>query len=169
MSNEIQFIRECAARGLSKSRTAELVGVWPASFGDYLECVGLGDLEFVNGYRSISANEGKQRSGLTRTGVPQTYLTEEDRQVIRQRNLDRAPKYTAFGVTGTLNQLAAQFGVVSKEAVRLRVKGGMSMEDALKTPRSDFVAKPRKNPDSHPWRVDACISIANHRARQEAC
>lgn len=169
MANELQFIRDCAARGLSKSRTAELVGVWPASFSDYLECVGLSDVEFVNGKRSVSANEGRHRSGLTRTGVPQTYLTEADRQVIRQRNLDRAPKYTAFGVTGTLNQLTDQFGVVSKEAVRLRVKGGMPIEEALKTPRSDFVAKPRKNPSSHPWMVDACMSVARHRAEQESC
>lgn len=169
MANELQFIRECAARGLSKSRTAELVGVWPTRFCEYLELIDLGDVEFVNGHRSTSANEGRRRSGQTRKGVPQTYLTDADRANLRQRMLDLAPKHTAFGVTATLGELVKQFATVSKETVRLRLKRGMSIEEALTLPRADFVVKPRKNPSSHPWRVDACMSIANHLARQEAC
>lgn len=168
MRDEKKFIYECAARGLSRCRTAELVGVWPAAFREYLELIGLGDIEFVNGYKSISANEGRRRSGQSRKGVPQTYLTDADRANLRQRMLDLAPKHTAFGVTATLGELVNQFATVSKETVRLRLKRGINIEDALKLPRDDFVVRARKNPETHPWRACARMGFENHRAKQLA-
>lgn len=168
MHDEKRFIRECAARGLSRCRTAELVGVWPCRFREYLELIGLDDVEFVVGHKSVSANEGRRRSGQTRTGVPQTYLTDADRANLRQRMLDRAPKHTAFGVTATLGELVTKFSTVSKEAVRLRLKRGMPIEDALRLPRDDLVVRARKNPEHHPWRTLERMNIDNYRAMQKA-
>lgn len=168
MHDEKKFIRECAARGFSLCRTAELVGVWPCRFREYIGLIGLGDVEFVNGHKSISAQEGRRRSGQTRTGVPQTYLTDADRANLRQRMLDRAPKHTAFGVTATLGELVTKFATVSKETVRLRLKRGMPIEDALRLPREDPALRLRKARESHPWRIYERMDIDNYRAMQKA-
>lgn len=48
----------------------------------------------------------------------------------------RGPKqYTVKGITGTVKQLCAHFGVVSDSCVNYRISHGMSVEDAILTPK----------------------------------
>ncbi len=166
MRDEKQFIRDCAARGYSKSRTAELLGFWPSVFPEYLEVLGLSEVEWVSGHKSKSAQEARHRSGQTRKGVPQLYLTDENREVLRNRIVERSPKYSAFGVTGTLSELTKTFSSVSKNTVQRRIKIGMGIEEALKAPRGDIANRLRKRPDHHPWRVADRISYGNFVERQ---
>ncbi|WP_200840595.1 hypothetical protein, partial [Geminicoccus flavidas] len=46
----------------------------------------------------------------------------------------RCTKYTAFGVTGYLPELAKRFGAVSHKSVRARLQKGMAIEEALTAP-----------------------------------
>lgn len=47
------------------------------------------------------------------------------------------PRYTVNGVTGTVRELAMAMGVVRYGSVNERIQKGMSIEDALFTPRQD--------------------------------
>lgn len=162
--SDVEFIRSCAARGLSKSHTAQLLGFWPSVFPDYLVLLGLDDVEWVKGAESLLAKQARRESGLARKGRTQDYLTEMDRARIRKRNNDLAPKHSAFGVVGTLSELVALFGVVTKVSVGRRIKLGMSVEDALTTPYSR-TTPPRPTTD-HIWKKYSEMSFRNYEGRR---
>ncbi|NNA39240.1 hypothetical protein [Pseudomonas lundensis] len=168
MNKDEAFIRDCAARKYSKSMTARLLGMWPQQLDVLLEFLPMPKVEFVPG--SQSAGAAYQRAGLheSRRGVKQDYLTDADRQRLRDRTREMAPKHTAFGVTGTIPELVARFGVVSLNSVRRRMKlRQMKLEQALTAPRADRdYALSRK--DNHPWRKADEFSYQLHMDRQAA-
>lgn len=167
MKNEsdIDFIRNCAHRGLSKSHTAQLLGFWPAVFGDYLTLLGLDDIEWVAGTRSLLAMQARRESGITRSGRTQDYLTDEDRERLRQQMRNRAPKYKAFGVEGTFPELVDRFSVVSKRSVLMRLKRGMSLEAALTQPRQDQIIA-RQPKTNHIWKRLSEMDFRNREAQR---
>lgn len=55
--------------------------------------------------------------------------------------------YTAFGVTASLSSLVEQFGVVTRNAVALRMRNGVPLEKALTLPAQHL--KPK---DDHFWK-----------------
>lgn len=168
MSKDEAFIRKCAARNYSKSMTAHLLGMWPQQLDALLEHLPLPEVEFVRGSQSAGAAHQRAQLHEARRGVKQDYLTDIDRQRLRNQMRELAPKYTAFGVTGTLPELTARFGVVSHNSVVRRMKRhGLDLEKALTMPRTDReYALSRK--DDHPWRKAEEAGYRLHMDRQAA-
>lgn len=72
--------------------------------------------------------EDRIRKGLDRG------LTLEN--AIKYAQEHRGPKqYTVKGITGTVKQLCAHFGIVSDPCANYRISHGMSVEDAILTPK----------------------------------
>lgn len=168
MNKDEAFIRDCAARKYSKSMTARLLGMWPQQLDVLLEFLPLPKVEFVPG--SQSAGAAYQRAGLheSRRGVKQDYLTDADRQRLREQMRERAPKHTAFGVTGTLPELIDRFAVVSRNSVLRRMKlHSMDLEKALTAPRADWDYRLSRK-ENHPWRKADEFSYQLHMDRQAA-
>ncbi|MCM8743597.1 hypothetical protein [Pseudomonas koreensis] len=165
MNKDEAFIRICADRQLSKSHTAQLMGFWPSAFPGYLEALGLGDINWCDSHQSLMAQQQRRDLHESRRGAKQDYLTDADRQRLRDRMRAFAPQYTAFGVTGTLPELVEKFAVVSKNSVARRINHGMSLEEALTTPRTDIAFRASRKPDNHPWRQFEKRSVAAHRDR----
>ncbi|MBN0336030.1 hypothetical protein JTM51_35805, partial [Pseudomonas aeruginosa] len=77
----------------------------------------------LKGYR-FRDSEGRQRSVAA----------------LRAVNQARRHEYTVFGVTDSLSNLVKRFGCVAKSTVQKRLAKGMSIEQALTTPRSDHLS-----------------------------
>ena len=168
MNKDEAFIRDCAARNYSKSMTASLLGMWPQQLDVLIEFLPLPKIEFAPGSQSAGAALQRSQLHASRRGVKQDYLTDADRQRLRERMRERAPKHTAFGVTGTLPELIDRFAVVSRRSVLRRVKLlGLDLEKALTMPRTDRIyALSRK--ENHPWRKAEELSYQLHIDRQAA-
>jgi hypothetical protein len=135
MSTDLDFIRDCARRGHSFNRTAQLVGFdYSYQLKSLLESLGVNDIEWPNPHRCLARQEQLARLHESRRGKPQSELFPKP--CIGSRH--KAKKYTAFGVTGTLPELVSRFGKVSLQSVRYRMKNGMSIEDALETQRQNY-------------------------------
>lgn len=72
----------------------------------------------------------------------------EQGRLIHETWFATVPRYTVRGVTGTRNELANHFGVVSARTVRHRMAHGWELEAALITPPLPSKGRPRKG---HPW------------------
>ncbi|GLX87846.1 hypothetical protein Pfra02_04150 [Pseudomonas fragi] len=148
--------------------TARLLGMWPQQLEVLLEFIPLPKIEFAYGNKSAGAAYQRAQLHESRRGVKQDYLTDDDRQRLRDAARERAPKHKAFGVTGTFPELVARFAVVSKNAVIRRMKlHDMDLERALTVPRMDQnYATSRK--ENHPWRKAEAASYQVYMDRRAA-
>jgi len=147
--DEIAFIRECAARGLSRSHTAQLLGFWPADFIKYLDVLNIEGLQWQVGRESLLAKNQLQRVHESRRGA---HISEEHKAILAKYRNTNWKQYTAFGVTGTLPALVERFGAVGYNAVLKRMTEGMPLEQALTQPRMDQIIANRARSADHPWR-----------------
>lgn len=155
------FIRECAAKGLSKSHTAQLLRFsrWPP-FINHLASLGLTDLEWCKGANSVLAKLAREALHESNRGKT---ISEGHKAILRKFTAARnaqLPRYTAFGITDSLESLIKRFARVSGGAVRLRIKNGMAVEAALTTPR--LKQKPCRE---HPWNQASRAGAKAHAER----
>lgn len=143
MGNEIQFVRECASKGYSRSHVSKLLGFYPYQLDALLEVVGATDIEFVKGSQSVLARQQREKMYEAREGKPFGRPfgsgTAEELEIGRKGRAKgaaatkaKAKTYTAFGMTGTIPDLVKTFGApVGTNSVRNRIQKGMNVEDAL--------------------------------------
>lgn len=126
-----QFVRDSAARGLSKTATRQALGYSWGSFEAALELIGPVDwpsrgcshLHRLAFERPSEARRAAQRSAIAKA------------REVRSAALRREVR----GVVGNVAELVAHFGVaVSAGTVRRRISEGMTLEAALFTPRQGF-------------------------------
>lgn len=72
--------------------------------------------------------------------------------------------YTAFGITATLSFLVEQFGVVTRNAVVLRMRNGVPLETALTLPPQHL--KPK---DDHFWKFQEKMMFNEFASRNPSC
>ncbi|MGY1417411.1 hypothetical protein [Pseudomonas aeruginosa] len=125
------FIRQSAARGLSRSAVAAALDMSMTKFRPLLDA--LPDIQWpapgesVDFRRSCEARRGR----FTPTNRA---ALEKARAVSRAKSLR-----TVRGVTGTIDELVQAFGIeVSASTVRRRMQEGMPLEAALFTPRQPW-------------------------------
>ena len=146
-TNIEEYIRDMASRGFSRWAVSRALGMHWRKFKELLEY--LPEMEWVSPQQSwdcLRANQ--EKNGVKRT---MTKGLEKAVAAMMAGRRETYPRYTAFGVTGTLPELAERFGVVSHRSILKRLARGMALEDALTSPRNDPIGG-RRNGDSHPWR-----------------
>ncbi|MBN0401353.1 hypothetical protein JTM54_33575, partial [Pseudomonas aeruginosa] len=156
------YIRGMAARGFSRSATAAALGMHWVKFMDLLER--MPDIEWGYPYKSFD----RRRHAKNLKGY--RFRDSEGRRrsvaALRAVNQARRHEYTVFGVTDSLSNLVKRFGCVAKSTVQKRLAKGMSIEQALTTPRSDHLSGLKRKPESHPWKRAERRGVINHRERQ---
>lgn len=156
------YIRGMAARGFSRSAAAAALGMHWVKFMDLLER--MPDIEWGYPYKSFD----RRRHAKNLKGY--RFRDSEGRQrsvaALRAVNQARRHEYTVFGVTDSLSNLVKRFGCVAKSTVQKRLAKGMSIEQALTTPRSDHLSGLKRKPESHPWKRADRRGVINHRERQ---
>ncbi len=146
-TNIEEYIRDMASRGFSRRAVSKALGMQSRKFKELLEL--LPEMDWVPPCQSwdcLRANQ--EKNGVKRT---MTKGLEKAVAAMMAGRRETYPRYTAFGVTGTLPELAERFGVVSHRSILKRLARGMALEDALTSPRNDPIGG-RRNGDSHPWR-----------------
>lgn len=130
-----QFIRESAARGLSRRATRLALGWSFNRFRDYLAT--LGTIEWP----AVGCSIDNQRANEDRRGHC-TPAVAEALACNRQKRTENCRR-TAFGKRGTIEELTKQFGsTASARTVMRRVREGMPLEQALTLP-------PKRTPPSN--------------------
>jgi hypothetical protein len=120
-----QQIKEWAEAGWTRADVAQALGLPLSKFGHYQNSIGF---KWPQG-RSI----GQRRYLASR----QQKGNPEQGKLMHEAYHALLPRYTVNGVTGTIRELAMAMGVVRYASVYERVRKGMSIEDALFTPRQD--------------------------------
>lgn len=124
-----EAIRDMAARGFSRRYAAEILGFSRGKFATIISAIP--DIQWVAPNDSVRNRESRERAkGLLRSEKQREAARKLCAALHAARN-ESFKKYTAFGVTDTLPALTDQFGVVRTQAVRKRLKKGMSIEEAL--------------------------------------
>ncbi|HBP0315948.1 hypothetical protein [Pseudomonas aeruginosa] len=124
--NTEQFIRDSAARGLSRRATMHALGMGPWKFRELLTL--MLDIEWPAKGQSLD----HKRANSQKRG----YCTPALASALDQARKARKDKHThtVRGRTGTLEELVELLpSPVSASTVRRRLAGGMSLEDALLT------------------------------------
>ncbi len=120
-----EYIRDCAARGYSKTMTLEALGLCRETFYTMLDA--MPPIQWPERGKSLAcklANES--RRGTSTPGL--RAAAEKARSTRREKR-----SHIIDGVKATIEAHAARYGV-SDSTVRRRVKAGMTLEQALKTP-----------------------------------
>lgn len=125
MSGDLEArIRECAARGLSQRRAAELLGVNREKFRNMCEAIQPpvrwpGRNQSVDCKRAYEARRGN--------------ATPEQLQALRKAQATNIAKHarTLHGRTGSIEYLA-QFYSVGARTIYRRLKAGKSLEEAVR-------------------------------------
>lgn len=132
---KIEIIRDYAKRGHSFSFTAQLLGTHKVTLRRALAGT---DIRFGDGGQSLAmkrhlADLHESMRGRTRSFSEEALAAmARGREKIREK---KCKKYTAFGVTGYIPDLVKHFGCpVRVESVRVRLRKGMTIEDALILP-----------------------------------
>jgi len=120
-----EFIRDCAARGFSKTMVLEALGLCRDTFYAMLEAMPA--IDWPERGQSLNC----QLSNEARRGVCTPKLRAAAQKAVAARRELRS--HTVDGVRGTIVELAKRHGV-SDSTVRRRMRAGMSLEQALKTP-----------------------------------
>ncbi|MCK2122156.1 hypothetical protein [Pseudomonas sp. PNPG3] len=129
-----EYIRDCAARGYSKTMVLETLGICRYSFYAMLEA--MAPIDWPGRGQSLAcklANEA--RRGISTQKIRDA--SKKAHAAVRAKHLK-----TVDGVQGSVEELARMYSV-SASTVRRRVKAGMTLEEALKTPITP-VAQHRK-------------------------
>ncbi|HGM4968046.1 TPA: hypothetical protein ACKPXL_000148 [Pseudomonas aeruginosa] len=137
--NTEQFIRDSAARGFSRRATRLALGIGPWVFREMLTL--MPDIEWPAKGQSLD----HKRANSQKRG----HCTPALARALDQARQARKDKHThtVRGRTGTLEELVDLLpSPVSASTVRRRVAAGMSLRDALITPRQQ--PKPGRR---HPW------------------
>ncbi|HCK5222520.1 hypothetical protein [Pseudomonas aeruginosa] len=141
--NTEQFIRESAARGLSRRATRLALGIGPWVFREMLTL--MPDIEWPAKGQSLD----HKRANSQKRG----YCTPALASALDQARKARKDKHTHVvrGRTGTIEELVETLpSPVSASTVRRRLAGGMPLEEALLTPATPpFSNYKRENPDDH--------------------
>ncbi len=116
-----EFIRDCARRNLSRRETRLTLGWTEYQFKMILDALP----DVVWPARGCSL--GAKLAAAARRDIPEQNLAMA-RAALRQRAMR-----TVRGVTGTIEELAKHFGVISPRAARARISSGMDLESALTT------------------------------------
>lgn len=125
--NTEQFIREPAARGLSRRATRLALGIGPWVFREMLSL--MPDIEWPAKGQSL---DHKRANSQKRGYCPPALARALDQA--RQARKDKHT-HTVRGRTGTIEELVETLpSPVSASTVRRRLAGGMSLEDALLSP-----------------------------------
>lgn len=141
---DIEFIRNCAKRGMSRREAAEAVGLDYTKFKRFVR--DLAGIPWPKRGKSLSCQRWQEERRGTCPGRQADH--------IRNLNARQHPTYTVRGVTGTIPTLAKHFGAVSKYTVHKRIRCGWDLERALTEPAAKPVPPPpRKLPANHPWRI----------------
>lgn len=129
-----QFIRDSAARGFSRRATRLALGWSFQRFRDYLDT--LDPIEWPAAGKSIdSRRANEERRGHCSPALAAALERNRQRQAEKRRR-------TAFGKTGTIEELVSQVGSpASARTVMRRVRDGMPIEQALTLP-------PKRRPPS---------------------
>ncbi|HCI2604936.1 hypothetical protein [Pseudomonas aeruginosa] len=137
--NTEQFIRDSAARGLSRRATRLSLGIGPWVFREMLTL--MPDIEWpARGCSADHQRANEQKRG--RCTPAQAAALERAHE-----RWSESRRFTVDGVTGTIAELVEHFqSPVHAATVRRRVAAGMSLRDALTTPRQQ--PKPGRR---HPW------------------
>lgn len=120
--NTEQQIREWAERGWTRADVANALDLPLHKFIDYQHSIGY----HWPMCKSI-AHRNRERNDRTAAKL-------EAMSKARQGRLDKLPRYTVFGITGTRRDLVKLFAVVSYTSVHRRMAQGWSIEDAMLTP-----------------------------------
>lgn len=127
-----EYIREYAARGYSKTMTLEALGLCRETFYAMLEA--MPSIQWPARGQSLAcklANES--RRGISTPGL--RAAAEKARRTRREKH-----SHIIDGVKGTIEVHAARYGI-SGSTVRRRVKAGMTLNQALKTPVTPIPAR----------------------------
>lgn len=126
--NTEQFIRNAAARGLSRRATMHALGIGPWVFREMLTL--MPDIEWpARGCSADHQRANEQKRG--RCTPAQAAALERAHE-----RWSESRRFTVDGVTGTIAELVEHFqSPVHATTVRRRVAAGMSLRDALITPR----------------------------------
>lgn len=125
------YIRQSAARGLSRRAVAGALGISYRKLRDMLDS--MPPVEWPGPGRSVDF----LRAHAARRGQP----SEVARRALQRAHAIRRQRasHAVRGRTGTLAELVAAFGVeVSASTVRRRLQEGMTLEQALFTPRQPW-------------------------------
>lgn len=125
--NTEQFIRESAARGLSRRATRLALGLGPWVFREMISV--MPDIEWPARGRSVdNARANQQKRGHCSEAVAKSIAAA--RQARRERHI-----HTVGGHTGLIEELVNLIpSPVSASTVRRRISAGMDLEAALTTP-----------------------------------
>lgn len=125
--NTEQFIRESAARGLSRRATRLALGIGPWVFREMLTL--MPDIEWPAKGQSLDHKRAnQQKRGYCPPALARAL--DQARQARKEKHT-----HTVRGRTGTLEELVDLLpSPVSASTVRRRLAAGMSLEDALLTP-----------------------------------
>lgn len=137
--NTEQFIRESAARGLSRRATMHALGLGRWKFD--LIIGAMGPIEWAKNGTTVGNRLAYEASRGRFTPAQAAALERAHERWSESR------RFTVDGVTGTIAELVEHFqSPVHATTVRRRVAAGMSLRDALLTPRQQ--PKPGRR---HPW------------------
>lgn len=121
MRIEDQII-DCAARKLSRNGAAKELGLTPYKLNMMLSA--MPPIDWPTMGECVGFKEGRKKYKVCTKGI-----------VLAQQACREKANRTAFGVTGSINDLAARFSMFSGNAVRHRIKSGMTIEQALTAPK----------------------------------
>ncbi|ERY49374.1 hypothetical protein Q059_01522 [Pseudomonas aeruginosa BL05] len=137
--NTEQFIRESAARGLSRRATMQALGLGRWKFD--LIIGAMEPIEWATNGTTLGNRLAYEASRGRFTPAQAAALERAHERWSESR------RFTVDGVTGTIAELVEHFqSPVHATTVRRRVAAGMSLRDALTTPRQQ--PKPGRR---HPW------------------
>ncbi|AYL32927.1 hypothetical protein [Pseudomonas aeruginosa] len=139
--NTEQFIRNAAARGLSRRATMHALGMGPWKFRELLTL--MPDIEWPAKGQSLDHKRAnQQKRGYCPPALARAL--DQARQARKEKHT-----HTVRGRTGTIEELVETLpSPVSASTVRRRLAGGMPLEEALLTPAiPPFSNSKRENPD----------------------
>ncbi|MDI3653294.1 hypothetical protein QK396_30850, partial [Pseudomonas aeruginosa] len=125
--NTEQFIRDSAARGLSRRATMHALGIGPWKFRELLTL--MPDIEWPAKGQSLDHKRAnQQKRGYCPPALARAL--DQARQARKEKHT-----HTVRGRTGTIEELVETLpSPVSASTVRRRLAGGMPLEEALLTP-----------------------------------
>ncbi len=127
--NTEQFIADSARRGLSKTQVRETLGLCRETFYAMLEA--MPPLPWPARGQSLGHKLGNE----AKRGHCSPALRAALKQAVSTRKALHS--HTVDGRHGTIDELVEHYSV-SASTVRRRIKSGMSIEQALKTPPTPF-------------------------------
>ncbi|MEN1398489.1 hypothetical protein [Pseudomonas aeruginosa] len=124
-----EAIRDMAVRGFSRRYAAEILGFSKGKFATIISA--MPDIQWVAPNDSVRNRESRERARGQLRSEKQREAARKQCAALHAARNESFKKYTAFGVTDTLPALTERFGVVRIQAVRKRLKKGISIEEAL--------------------------------------